>query len=258
LIESLKLILTPIMGTVSFLIVGLLLTRGIRIKFRERFGWWILFLATVFIFLLSMRPIANMLVYPLECDYQSFSKKLLSNLDVMVILGGGIYPSGGFRAYPEASGVTYSRVYNGVVLFKQSSARVLVLSGGGLNREKQCEAAVMKNIALTLGVPQEKIITESNSRNTMEQVSELAKLFPQAQKKRMGIVTSAIHMSRSENAFRKKFAKEDIIPLPVNYIYFPPARTIRDFIPSDDAFQISNYAIHEWVGRVYYFSCNRP
>jgi len=100
----------------------------------------------------------------------------------MVILGGGIYPSGSFRAYPEASGATYSRVYNGVVLFKQSSAKILVFSGGGLSREKECEADVMKSLALNLGVPQEKIVTELNSRNTMEQVSELAKLFPPTQK----------------------------------------------------------------------------
>ena len=71
-------------------------------------------------------------------------------------------------------------------------------------------------------------------------------------------MTSAMHIARSEYAFRKKFAKEDIVLIPVNYIYFSPACTVRDFIPCVDVFQISSYAIHEWVGRIYYFLCNRP
>jgi len=228
-----------------------------RQKPGRNLGWYAIALATLFMYSLSLRPVANMLVAPLERRNHVFSEELLSTLDVMVILGGGIYPSDDLRGVPEASGITYSRVYSGVKLFNQSSAKTLVLSGGGLSRKNEREADVMKEIAINLGVSQEKIVTELSSRNTMGQAREIAKLFPPLQKKRIGIVTSAMHMLRSEQAFKNKFAEGYIVPIPVNYTHFPLSCTSLDFIPSVEAFHLSTYAIHEWVGRFYYFLCNR-
>jgi uncharacterized SAM-binding protein YcdF (DUF218 family) len=181
------------------------------------------------------------------------SDKSLSTLDVVVILGGDIYNSGGFRQNPEAGGVTYSRLFNGVRIFKQSGARTLALCGGGLVQSTESEAEVMKSLALELGIQESKIITETKSSNTMENAAELAKLLSSTEKKQIGLVTSALHIPRSEKAFRKQFPNDTIVPIPVNYIYSSGRHNIISFIPSIDALSASNSAIHEWIGIIWYF-----
>ena len=205
------------------------------------------------LFLFSIKPVSNLLVYSLECQYQLPSEEILSNLDVVVILGGGMHMSGGFREYPEVRGVTYSRLFNGIRIFKQSGARTLALCGGSPIPNTESEAEVMKALALELGIEENKIITETESRNTMENAAELAKLLSSTEKRRIGLVTSALHILRSEKAFRKQFPNDTIVPIPVNYIYSPDQHNLRSFVPSSDAFATSNYALHEWIGIIWYF-----
>ena len=228
-----KSISTPIVLILVFLIFGLILTGKLRKKPRLNVGWYFLIFATCILYFLSIKPVSNILVYSLECQYQFPSREILERVDIMVILGGGVMSSGGFRKSPEASGTTYSRVFNGVKIFRQSGAKVLVLSGAGRQRNDETNADVMKDIAIALGIPENKTITEGKSRNTMEHAIELAKLFPPDEKIRIGIVTSALHMKRAVLAFYEKFPQHSIIPIPVGYIYSPPDLSIDSLIPSD-------------------------
>ena len=238
------------------MVLGLIFTRKIRKKRKLKAGWYWMFVGTLVLFLLSTRLVANLLVYSLEGKYQPPSSEVLSALDVIVILNGGIYPSGGFLKYPEVSEVTCSRLCSGIRIFKQSSAHILVLSGAGSpsnsKLDSKKDAEVMRNFAVRLGVPEDKIITETKSRNTMEHAVELAKLLYSTANKRIGIVTSALHMLRSEKAFKRKFSDDNIVPIPVNYIYSSLEYNIGTFLPSSDAFSMSSRAIHEWLGIAWY------
>ena len=207
---------------------------------------------TVILFCLSMQPVSNLLVYSLEHKYQTPSEDALSGLDIVVILGGGVKSPNSFRRYAEPSGVTYSRVFNGVRVFKQSSAKLLVLSGSRPQHDGIKEAYVMKKLTIKLGIPEDKIVVEANSRNTMGHAVELAKLFPPDEKRQIGIVTSALHMFRTQIAFRKKFSEDMLVPLPVNYAFLPRNKSFKNLIPSAGAFSTSSYAIHEWIGTVWY------
>ena len=249
----LKSIATPIVWVLLLMFFCLILTRKSPKKLRYKLGRFSLFLGMCILFLFSIKPVSNLLVYSLECHYQLPSDEILSNLDVVVILGGGMHMSGGFREYPEVKGVTYSRLFNGIRIFKQSGARTLALCGGNLIPSTESEAEVMKALALELGIQESKIITETESRNTMENASELAKLLSSTEKRRIGLVTSALHILRSEKTFRKRFPNDTIVPIPVNYIYSPYRHNLRSFVPSADALSTSNYAIHEWIGIIWYF-----
>ena len=50
-------------------------------------------------------------------------------------------------------------MFNGVKFFKQNETRVLVLSGGGRKSDSETETEVMKDLAIALGVSDDKIIT---------------------------------------------------------------------------------------------------
>ncbi len=252
MIELLKSLATPIVWVLALMALGLALTARLPKKRRYRVGKCLLFLAMCILLLLSTEPVCNLLIYSLECQYGTPSDQVPSDLDMVVILAGGVKPSGGFRKYPEASGLTYARLFNGVRVFKQSDAETLALCGGRLRRSTESEAEVMKTLACELGVQERQILTETTSGNTMENAAELAALAPSSRRRRIGLVTSAYHMLRSERVFRKQFPHDTIVPIPVNYLYYPYWRDLRGLIPAADALLRSNYAIHEWIGIVWY------
>ena len=248
----LKAISTPIIWILLLIITGTIVLRRLCKHSKLRIGWYLIVFGTCILLFLSLEPISNLLVYSLESQYQALPKEVIAKVNIMVILGGGFRSSGGFRKSPEASGSTYSQMFNGVKVFKQNKARVLVLSGGGRKSDGETEAEVMKNLAIALGVLEDKIIIECKSRNTMEHAIELAKIFPLTEKLHIGIVTSALHMPRAVQAFRKKFSQDIIIPIPVGYICSPQKYNFESIIPLVDAFVKSSYAIHEWIGMIYY------
>ena len=245
MVVLLKSLSTPIVWVLVLMILSLILIIRPMKKLRFKLGKCALLLGMCILFLLSVEPVSNLLVYCLECQYKIPPEEVLSDLDIVVILGGGAYLSGGFREHTEAGGLTYARLFNGVRVFKQSGARTLALCGGH-------EAEVMKTLALELGVEESKIITETKSGTTMENAAELAKLLPSAEEKQIGLVTSALHMLRSEKTFKKQFPDDTIVPIPVNYIYSPNWYYLEGFIPSTNTLSTSNSAIHEWIGIVYY------
>lgn len=255
MVDLLKLFSTPIVLILTLLACGFILPRDSRRGPRGGHAGYRLSITGITIFyLLSLGPVSNLLVYSLESRYAPAPECVLSDLDVVVILGGGFMSSGGFREYPEASGPTYSRLFNGVEMFKKSGARKLVLSGGCFKPGVENEAAVMKDLALRLAVPGRAIAVETRSRTTMEQAAGTAELLSAGKKRKIGLVTSAMHMPRSEKAFKKKFAEDFIIPLPVNYLSRRPDLnfTIRSFIPSAENFCVSSWALHEFIGMVWY------
>ncbi|MHC4489373.1 MAG: YdcF family protein [Planctomycetota bacterium] len=241
----LKSLATPIVWVLVLMALGLILIIQPTKKLRFKLGKCTLFLGICILFLLSIKPVSNLLIYCLECQYKLPSDEVLSDLDMVVILGGGANISGGFREHAEANGLTYARLFNGVRIYKRSGARTLALCGGS-------EAEVMKELARELGVQESKIITETRSGTTMENAAELARLLPPAEQRRIGLVTSALHMLRSERTFKKQFPDDTIVPIPVNYIYSPYWYYSEGFVPSTSTLLKSNYAIHEWIGIVYY------
>jgi uncharacterized SAM-binding protein YcdF (DUF218 family) len=252
LIELLKPFATPIIWILIPLILGLILTKNLRKKKGSKLGWYLLLLGTLLLLLFSNRFVSNSLVYILESRYEPASIDSLSELDIMIILSGGVRRPSRFNEHFRVMSVTFSRISEGIEAFNKSNAKKLILSGAGSNsrekQESQKDGEAMKNLAIQLGVPEDKIIVETNSLNTMEHAIELRKLFPPEKNIKIGIVTSALHIFRSKKAFNKKFQSENILPIPVNYVYSLPEFNLKSFIPSSSALSQSTYALHEFIG----------
>lgn len=250
--ELLKPFTTPIIWSLILLSLGLILTRNLRKKKGSKLGWYLLLLGTLFLLLFSNRFVSNSLVYILESRYEPASVNTLSELDIMVILSGGIRRSNRFNKQFKVMSITFSRISEGIEAFNQSNAKKLVLSGAGSSTgtklQSQKDGEAMKNLAIQLGVPEDNIIVETNSFNTMEHAIELVKLFPPEKKLKIGLVTSALHMLRSKIAFNKKFQSKNIAPIPVDYVCSVPNFNIKSFIPSSSALSQSTYALHEFIG----------
>ena len=252
MVELFKPISTPIIWILILLILGLFLTRHLRKKKGSKFGWYLLLLGILVLLIFSNRLVSNGLVYSLESRYEPASINALSTLDIMVVLSGGIRRPSRFNKNFEVVPVTFSRISEGIEAFNQSNAKKLVLSGAGSNSrtklDSQQDGQAMKYLAIKLGVPEDKIIIETNSCNTMEHAIELVKLFPPEKKQKIGLVTSALHMMRAKKAFNKKFNPDGIVSIPVNYTYSTLKLDLKSFIPSSEALSQSTYVMHELIG----------
>jgi uncharacterized SAM-binding protein YcdF (DUF218 family) len=251
--EYVKLIATPIIWVLFFLVCNLVLThKAKRRSLWFLLGWYFCFLSLLIVFLLGIRPVENLLVTTLESKYKPVLKSDLERIDTIIILGGGVNLNGSFQRTPEVSGATYSRLFNGLEAFKSSKARKLILSGRGYHGQSVSEAAAMRDLAVKSGFPLSKIIIEEQSYTTKEQARELHKMGVIDKNTTIGLVTSAIHMMRAYWSFKKKFPEVEIIPIPAGYIYAPDEFSFRDFIPNEGNFYQSSLAIHEWLGLLFY------
>lgn len=252
MLDLMKSASTPIVWVLALIALGLILAKCLRKRWAPRLGWFLVFSGLLLLYVFSIAPVAKLLTWSLERRYRLPSHQEMSTLDMVIILGGGLEDSGGFRESAEASGITYSRLVSGVRIFKRSGARKLILSGGGSPDSAESEAGVMKDLACEMGVEESRIVTEQESYNTIEQAVRLAELLSGAKDRRIGLVTSALHMLRSEKAFRSKFPEDTIVPVPVNYLYKPPRWRVECIIPSVKALSASTCAVHEWIGLIWY------
>lgn len=215
---------------------------------KKKSGALLLLLAIVLLYGFSIEPVSNYLSWKLEKDcIQARPNPEKTSLDVVIVLGGGVYD---IRTLGETfpGRETAVRVAHAVQMFKTYKVKQLVCSGKG--SRQVTEAAVMARMAEDLGVPKEKIRLDEKSDNTYQHALELDKMFS-VKNIRIGLVTSAFHMKRSEVEFRKYF--KNVTPLPSSYLYSSPAGTaaIR-YIPQSVRLFDNTLILREFVGRLWY------
>ena len=104
---------------------------------------------------------------------------VLSFLLLLALLVGGIVLAAGFYLSPQdelekadaivviSGGETDTRTEEGVLLFNQGYAPLMIMSGAARD-EGTSNAQAMKLMALRLGVPEDKILIEEQSKNTLD------------------------------------------------------------------------------------------
>jgi uncharacterized SAM-binding protein YcdF (DUF218 family) len=138
------------------------------------------------------------------------------------------------RRYPTAK-----------VVFTSGSADVL---GPGLR-----EADYGRRFFDAEGIPPERVVYETNSRNTYENVTDsIALLHPKPEETWL-LVTSAVHMPRSVGLFRK--AGWTVIPDPVDYRTTGALR-VRGFKLVDRLDEL-DVGLREWIGLIAYYAMGR-
>lgn len=106
--------------------------------------------------------------------------------------------------------------------------------------------ALMRDLLVQLGIPDRNIVLEAESSNTYESAVHLR---DRLQGKRFYLVTSAGHMPRSLGVFRRQGL--EAIPAPTDYLAARSWRDI-DMVPSARYLAISDLAMHEYLGLLWY------
>lgn len=208
-----------------------------------------LFLAPALVFLygLSIAPVSGVLCRWLEQDYTAESTVQTGRLDVVVVLGGGVAEPAEIGE-SQPSTVTASRLLRAVQVFRESGAAQLLCAGKGIGRTS--EGDLMASAAEKLGVPSDRILVDPLSENTRGHAVEADRRF--ADKTiRIGLVTSAYHMKRSEREFRVYFA--NVVPIPSDFLVSrSKGASAVDFIPNAGSLFKSAVALHEMAGNLWY------
>ncbi len=228
-------------------VVLILISSIFILKGKRKLSIMLLLSTATLIYLLSVEPIKDAMIKPLE-DRYPFPDLQSLNCSAIVVLGGGIYDR-----CPDENGNPCVRpqVCKGLLMARKlwNIYRVPIIVSGGRALSHAFESQAMKEVLEGLDIPSDEIFEESNSRNTFENAfytSKMAKLFGF---KRLCLITSAYHMPRSVKYFKAFGLK--IVPIPTDY------RTNRNhygwysFFPQMSNLYGSYLAMHEYVGLLY-------
>ena len=186
---------------------------------RRRIALWISSLTLGMLVVLSVLPLGDLLLQPIERRYPA--NPSLDAVDGIIVLGGG----------EDAR----ASAYWGQVQLKEGAerftaamelarrfpeAKVLFTGGSGALRDVAgaitSEASVAERFFVTQGIAPERLLLEGQSRNTAENARLSLILADSAPDKTWVLVTSAFHMPRAMRSFDAA-GWDGLVAWPVDY-----------------------------------------
>ena len=110
--------------------------------------------------------------------------------DAAIILGAAIKDD-------KPSPVFRERINHGVNLYNNGKVQVLIFTGGGGRGQPFSEAEVAKAFAMSQGVPESDILTETRSTITFENLTEAKALLTANELDTVLLVSDPLHMKRA-------------------------------------------------------------
>ncbi len=242
-------LLTWLIYPLSLGILLLILAYGaalLRKKAPFHILFWLGFLA---LYLFSIEPVRDVLLEPLESKYPLAQSSDLK-ADAIVVLSGDVRKRLSSRSDIEVDG---NRVLKGIRLYKSGAAPIVVMTGGSgkLFDQSFKEAVLMRDLAIDFGVPREKIIIETESRNTRENAVYTKRLLDKLNIKKVILITTASHLPRSCALFQK--VGIEVIPVGTDFHVTGEKYDPFSFIPSSGNLSLSSTAIKEYAGIMIYW-----
>ncbi len=97
-------------------------------------------------------------------------------------------------------------------LYHEGRVKKIFITGGSgeIFNQKDKEAIILKDYLMKIGIPEEDILIESNSRNTFENARESVNILPPDKGYKFLLITSAFHMRRTIACFKKQGYSFDV------------------------------------------------
>jgi uncharacterized SAM-binding protein YcdF (DUF218 family) len=242
------LLLTPPAVFVIVGLIGLFLT-----IWRRWLGGIVVALTLALLFVLSVPMIGKRLLMQLEIPFRSevitAGKPLPSNIQAIVILGGGRYAEAPEYGGDTVSDYTLERLRYGAVLARQTGLPVMV-SGGSVFGEDLSEGELMKRVLENdFGVKVKWV--EGGSRTTLENARLSKKILTEAGIRHVYLVTHAWHMPRAQWSFVE--AGLDAVPAPTGFTTISRGDlSPLGYLPTTAGLQATSQALRERIGFYWY------
>lgn len=211
----------------------------------QKSGKVLLTLSWLSLLLLSIQPVADRLLIPLENQYPTYREK--TPIDYIVVLGGGYTYNADWAPSSNLFPNSLPRVTEGVRLYRGHPGAKIIFTGGQAVSNPVASAKVASIVAESLGVPEQDIIILSQARDTIEEAQAVAQIVDQ---KKLLLVTSANHLPRAMKIF--KSAGLNPIPAPANQLAtLGPLNPWEKTFPSAYYLSHSERAWYETLGNIW-------
>ena len=227
--------------------VVLLGALGLLLRRRRPEALWLSWTAVALLLVFSTRAGALLLVAPLEAQTTPLAS-IPPTAQAIVVLSGARLSNAPEYAHQDKPGfLTLARLQYAVRLHRASGLPILV-TGGKPDGSVESEAAVMaRSLRDDFGVATRW--QEQASDTTADNARLTAPILLGTGIQRVLLVTDAMHMPRAVRSFRAQGI--EVIPAPT--VFFSSERlTLNDWLPGGEGLRRSNYALHEWIGMLWY------
>ena len=210
----------------------------------------LIYIAIGVLYIISTHIFSNNLFKLVEGSEYRKPISAIESADAIVVLSGML-------GINEAGDSTYiewgdpDRFFGGMALFKAGKGQKLVFTGGKMpwDKAKKTEGEVLKEYAISNGIPSEKIFVTKDVENTADEVVAVRELIRPS--KKIILVTSAFHMYRAKRLFEKEGF--EVIAYKVDYKAAGNSTlTVMDFLPSVENLKQTESGLRELIGRTYY------
>ena len=234
----------PVFLLPTGLILGLLLLGLIS---RRRSPIW----AALLLFWLCSTPLlSDRLMAAVEQHGQRLDPSTMPKADAIVVLSGMLKTAPGPAAISEWTEAS-DRFWGGLALYHAGKAPRLIFTGGWVPWQPDIppEGQQLQTLAQAQGIPPRAITTTGKVSNTAAEAQAVSTLLPP--NPTLLLVTSAYHMPRAQHLFEQTGAT--VIPYPVDFYSSPPQPfNLLHLLPTANAFQQTELAWRELIGRAYY------
>ena len=231
----------PPTGMISLIVVGLLLCR-----WRRRTGLALIWIGAIVLYLLATPLVAQLLTGGLERGLPT-QPPPGHPPQAIVILGGEKINTADTPLGARPGPLTMERLQTGAALARRTGLPILV-TGGVIRPGSTAIGPIMaESLTSDFGMPPRWI--EDRSEDTWENARFSATILHAAGIDSVYLVTSAWHMRRALLSFQGTGLFVTPAPTPLEGAMGPE---LGDLQPHVTAWLSSYYALHEWIGYVWY------
>lgn len=240
------------LGSPDHLLVLMLLS-ALILLFRNRYilAKIIFFLSLTAILLITLIPIGDLLLAPLEKRFP-VQKKIPSDIDGIMALAGAenIYHS--FIWNQTELNASSERLIAFMQLIKQypDLEHMFVGGTGSLTRQEYKSTTIAKKLFEEFGINTRNMLFEHDSKNTYENAVYSYNLAKPKEEEKWLLITSASHMPRAVGVFRK--AGWNVIAYPVDHTVLKTDNFHFNFNFSGNLKKLT-HASRAWVGLAMYY-----
>lgn len=195
--------------------------------------------------LLSLQPVADRLLRPIESTYPTWNNS--QKVDYIVVLGGGYTWNPQWAPSSNLINNSLPRLNEGIRLWRENPGSKLIFTGGVAKTNTVSTAEVGARVAQSLGVPREQIITLDLPKDTEEEAAAVKQAIGDAP---FLLVTSASHLPRAMIFFQQEGLNP--LPAPANQLAIDsPLNPWERAIPSPVWLMHSDRVGYETLGRIW-------
>jgi uncharacterized SAM-binding protein YcdF (DUF218 family) len=244
-------------GSMTFLIVGLAIGVVLLNAGTIPLQWGRLWLTTLFAvyMVLSLPAVAHGLIRSLQQTHGTISTTAdAGGAKILVVIGNGSvhYAAGQFTSDQLTRRSAFC-VFEAARLFALIDPDWVIGAGGiaGSDPNARPESELLRNELIKCGVPGQRILLESTSRTTEQQVANVTELLEQRGiSGPIVVVTTAAHIARVMQLFEAR-GTSAVPSVPVELRYDEGRTGWRRWCPSFAALRGSESALYEYLAQVY-------